>query len=582
MRHFLSVFVCSAVLPVLSSSCSFLEHAPASSAEADSCSLVATIQRAGGISNFTREVDVFIYNDEGLLESFYKDDISSGMLKLVSCSGTKTAVATANIPAALLDYEHVSTYSGLKSVLCEFRNEDVASPVMYGELDYSTSDHGMHIMELKPLMCRVEIRYLDVDFTDTPYRGCTLENASAYILNAYARMHLDGVVDGSEILNEGAYDYFGHDPERNSGMLYSNGASGAVFYCYPGDDTRLVIEGEIEGHKYYYGMNLRVSSGQEFLRGENLVYDIILKMKGTADCQTDADSDAMTVSFTVSPWVESEEEVVPMAVSVNGDDSDLTRGSLGDENGIWDLNIWVYDEYASSVVRRFIQYPGARYGGVNLDLRLLHDVRYRVFVLANAGFDVGPMGLEDLLEWRLYLSVPEGNLRGVAMSAMGEYKIPKGSKGIDMKLDRLMSKVSVSFDASALDSDVSMVMTRARVMNCPRSVCAFSSSKAVDSDDMFSLGYSQECLNSAVLYLCENLRGEDDTLASYVELEFIYESSKYRSVGRGLVYRFHIKDGKNSAAVRNRHYRYILRPSGDGLGSSDSWALDRSNLVEKT
>lgn len=260
-----------------------------------------------------------------------------------------------------------------------------------------------------------------------------------------------------------------------------------------------------------------------------------------------------------------------------------TKGVITDEDKIWDINLFIFDAYGTPAYRRFTRYSSGISTDVEFTPRLIYGEGYEIFCVANAGFDMGEMDIEKLQGWRLYLRVPEGNIRGMPMGGHWNVWPERGHEIPTLELERLMSKVSIEFDASGLNSDVKMELMGAEVGNCPRSVSVFSESSANGADDIFSQGYRCEYGGRIQLYLCENIGGKsvDEDCSSYISLEFMYSSPKYQSQFEGLIYRFYIRDEDRYAAVRNCHYHYKIQPKGDGLGSKDGWRVDKSRLIER-
>lgn len=264
-----------------------------------------------------------------------------------------------------------------------------------------------------------------------------------------------------------------------------------------------------------------------------------------------------------------------------------TKDILKDEDRIWDLNIYIFDGYDSPVMRKFIRYDRGTGADIPVEVKLLKGCTYSFYVIANTGFDMGVMSTGQLEEWRLYISRPEGNIRGMPMSCRCSRTADGGIMEIPLK--RLMCKISLKTDLSGLDSGIRFSPAVARIGNCPRCVQAFAPEEkgsAIESgDDCFITGYSCDWISSTTLYCLEN-RAEGE-LSSYVEIEIDYQSDRYESHDKGLIYRFHIgDDDTGQAAVRSCHYHITVKPQGDGLGNGDSdkndpWRIDTSYIYRR-
>lgn len=260
-----------------------------------------------------------------------------------------------------------------------------------------------------------------------------------------------------------------------------------------------------------------------------------------------------------------------------------TRSRIPDENAIWDINIFAYNEYESLADHKFISFSQGQKDRASFNLHLLKGCRYRFFVIANAGFDIKGMEYDKIMDFRLFLSTPDGNLRGMPMSCMTEDFISVTEGKVEMELVRMMSKVSIEVDKSGLDSGVKMNIIGARIGNCPRWANAFRTSHIEQDADCFAEGFSSALSEKTDLYLLENCNEDagDSRMCSYVEMEFDYQSATHHTDGqKGVRYRFHIKDGNRPAVIRNSHYHVRVSLKGDGLSGNDSWRVDRTDLIQ--
>lgn len=257
----------------------------------------------------------------------------------------------------------------------------------------------------------------------------------------------------------------------------------------------------------------------------------------------------------------------------------MTRSSTPDDAGIWDVNLFVYNSLRDLVHHGFYRYPSGD-GKVTADCPLFVGEDYHIYAVANSGFDMGGMSLEELMQWRLFLSYPEGNIRGIPAS--GQCSINFGSRDsrASLELTRMMARISVNLDKSRLDKGIEFELRGIKTGNCPKSALAFGDSGVLGGTDIFTSGFYRNCLEGNDIYMLENITDSmDGQTCTYLELEIDYSSDLYYSKGRGLIYRFYLKDGKKYGARRNVHYQVTVAPRGDGLSATDSWRVDKSNLV---
>ena len=274
-----------------------------------------------------------------------------------------------------------------------------------------------------------------------------------------------------------------------------------------------------------------------------------------------------------------------------------TRAQNPDETLISDLNVFIFSESGQLEEKRFI--PSRRLEKEGDDAvfrtRLFEEGRYSIYVCANLGYDPRIRNLDELLSFRYHFTYPDEYGKGMPMTGCLLRVRPSDHGGtLTVPLERLMAKITLRLDRSALRKDVRMRVHRVRIGACPSSALLFGESRAEKEDDLFLNGFSREgretdALNRNLsgglsmesdLYLLENLQGtERSGLCSYIELEIEYHSDMFHSPpGEYLIYRFFCgPEDRDFDLRRNTWYRYTVRPVGDGL-DGDGWRIDRSRL----
>lgn len=290
-----------------------------------------------------------------------------------------------------------------------------------------------------------------------------------------------------------------------------------------------------------------------------------------------------------------------------------TRSEDPDENLVSDMNILVFDSNGMLEEKVYLKTSQMEKSEAGYVYRttLLRGCRYSVYACANMGYSLDLSTIEELEGYRYYLVYPDDYRMGMPMCGKAEdITVPYDGK-VSVPLERLMAKVSLSIDRSALSEDVEFHVRRVLVGACPRSAALFKDSMAATVDDIFNIGFSKDYDDVALLnvdtgygksgstdvYILENMHGdlldasisdqdkvfdEGNPLAglcSYIEIEADYISdSHYTEPGESLRYRFYLgEDNGNFDVRRNRHYDICVRPENDGI-SEDSWRVDRSGL----
>lgn len=259
------------------------------------------------------------------------------------------------------------------------------------------------------------------------------------------------------------------------------------------------------------------------------------------------------------------------------------KGQAGYGNdGIWDINLFVTGDNGIAEYHRYVSFSSPKESAALEKLRLLYGKEYTLYAIANAGFDTGALNEEELESYRLHLIYPDHFERGFPMAGK---KVITPMKGVEeeLRLERLVSRISVKLDRSLLDDDIDFNIAGAKVGNCPEWVKPFDVSRAEDAaEDLFPSGYYTRGNDMFDVFLAENVQGElRQDLCSYLEMDIDYSSGSFYTEGsRCLKYRFYLREHDNYRVERNSHYRVTVRPEKDGLLCDDSWRVDKSGLTQ--
>lgn len=274
-----------------------------------------------------------------------------------------------------------------------------------------------------------------------------------------------------------------------------------------------------------------------------------------------------------------------------------TRASDPDETLISDINLFLFNHRGVLEDRAYLkgQELTAMEGGVSLKRKLLKDTPYDIYACANLGYPLTLDSIEQLEQYRYYLTYPDEYSRGIPMTARLLGACSESGRPIVIPLERMMAKISLRLDRTALSENVRPVVRRVTVGGCPRSSRLFSGSRAETAEDIFATGFTKvypECdaLNrdltlgqsrECAVYLLENLQGGElrEAVCSYIEIESEYFSNTYYSgAGQYLIYRFYIGEHPGNYDIRrNCHYHITVRPEGEGL-RGNSWSVDLEHL----
>ena len=291
----------------------------------------------------------------------------------------------------------------------------------------------------------------------------------------------------------------------------------------------------------------------------------------------------------------------------------LTRATDPDEQLISDYNLLIFNAFGVLEEKVYIPRRKMVFSGGKLvhETTLLLDVPYSIYAVANLGYELPCRTLEEVRSYRYHLAYPDEYSRGIPMAGKLEEEAIGHSGTLTLPLERLMARVNLSIDRSALDADVSFKVEEVVVGGCPSSALLFGRSRVDGLPQTFTTGftkagYQADALNRDVspglsgtvgLYLLENCQGDllENVLTpqgrvftegryrdicSYIEIRASYHSPRWTSLaGNHLIYRFYLGENLNNFDVRrNTLYSITVKPQGDGL-SEDSWRVDKSGLT---
>jgi len=306
----------------------------------------------------------------------------------------------------------------------------------------------------------------------------------------------------------------------------------------------------------------------------------------------------------------------PMEISLDFG-TPATKSDDPDELAVSDVNILLYDD--TGHLERSIYLPDAQpdaRGKVKAQLRVVRGLPMSIVCCANLGTDLSlgdGASLQQLKESRYWMNYPDEYKDGIPAAGIVTRTFTGSVSSVEVPMDRLMSKISVRMDRTALASGVEMDVRYVKVGNCPKSALLLGKSYARTKSDVFSSGFvktgeAADSLNmdaslgvseEVSVYMLENMQGtlledvsDDDgkvldeipvlaQVCSYIELGIEYRSDEYYTeAGDYLKYRFYLgEDRANFDVERNCHYHFTLCPEGDGLGSESDWRVDRSALA---
>lgn len=306
-------------------------------------------------------------------------------------------------------------------------------------------------------------------------------------------------------------------------------------------------------------------------------------------------------AWTVMP----EEKKVLCRIAVN--DGDYASKAMDpDEERISDVSIMIFDERGDAEECLWLQN-----GQTTTEVSLVVGKRYSFRACANFGYRTYADHIDELDETIYYMAYPDEYSQGMPMYAeIDNIRIGEDAS-VELKLQRLMAKISLRMDRRRLSEGVEMNVLGVRIGNCPKSVKVFGKNTVSSHDQCFGMGFSRDDVQTAVLntirqddisgtvtlYMLENMQGDIEgsidsdaekvfgeqdhrrDICSYIEMDIEYLSHEKYSE-RPLVYRFYLGDSRTNLDVeRNCHYMITVCPEDDGL-KGDGWRVDKSGISD--
>ena len=298
---------------------------------------------------------------------------------------------------------------------------------------------------------------------------------------------------------------------------------------------------------------------------------------------------------------------VSVCISLIPPEGLLTRAIDPDEDLITDYNLFIFNAFGlmEEKVYASSRQLETENGVVTHHTRLMQNVPYTIL-----GYELPCRTLAEAKAYRYYMAYPDEFTPGMPMATVLDNVCVGADGQFTLPLRRLMARIDLRIDRSALDQDVQFTVRSVMVGGCPSSVQLFSVSKAESGEQIFRGGYAKswqqlDALNKEVsvglsgtcsFYLLENCQGDllenvtteqgkvfnnnrYQEVCSYIEIKADYHSPLWNTRSDSyLIYRFYLGENLNNFDVwRNTCYQVTVRPEGDGL-REDSWRVDKTGL----
>lgn len=279
-------------------------------------------------------LDLFFYDDDkqARLDAYQRFTLSGeNSVHGISRTGRKTAVGICNFDDGKYTWTDINSLNSISSLKSFLDEDDPARPVMSGTGTLKAGNDVRMSMNLRPLMSEVVLRSVRCDFSSRTYRDEKLRDVRIYLTNVCSAWPVlkDTLSSSSDYINIGRADSSQISKMKHPEYIYRKLSSDIDargtrpdlhFYCYPNvakeesmgsPFTRIVIEGTLQGNKYYYPLSVnRRNDGTGVERNTVYVLDVVLTRRGTTDPDTAVDTETAQVSVTTRKWNEKDTQNV--------------------------------------------------------------------------------------------------------------------------------------------------------------------------------------------------------------------------------------------------------------------------------
>lgn len=283
-------------------------------------------------------LDIFVFYDDIFqkLDCYQRfSDMKAWNGRVVSGNGQRILTAIANSPYERDDWLSLKSRSHLKDFRVNLEDESGDRAVMTGEVTVSARQGNSLPSELvlRPLSCEIVLRSISCDFTGKPYKNERITDVRVYLTNVNAETSIlsDDTGGPSRIINAGGLCEEDLEAFENKDIILRDIRPGIginVIYpdirlrCYrnrsitesPGTPfTRLVIEGVLDGHLYYWPIDINRDKDSDeagIIGGQRYIFDIRITRKGSSDPDIPVRTEDIVISQTIAEWKEKESYTV--------------------------------------------------------------------------------------------------------------------------------------------------------------------------------------------------------------------------------------------------------------------------------
>ena len=265
-------------------------------------------------------VDLFFFDTAGvkILDAWQHVPLAEGPAVYgLSASGVRR-LAVLSAPARDTSrWLDIRTYADLCKRTLSLADDSPERPFLAGETLLENARTREARIEMHPLLTKISLRSVACDFHGRPYEGKTYRCRTFYLSYAGVECHPLGTGAGKPLswISAGWADSTAIRRYPRPEMLLQEGCGDIGeermtlerdFYCYAGEQLRLVLGGTLGDDECYYPIPLpQLQAGNEYR------LDITLTRKGSPDPDIPTETGAVQIDLITVPWTREETHTIP-------------------------------------------------------------------------------------------------------------------------------------------------------------------------------------------------------------------------------------------------------------------------------
>ena len=257
-------------------------------------------------------IDLFFFDTTGtqMLDAYQHIVPEEGRVSYgMSRSGAKRLVVLSGLPASADNWYGIRCYGDLAKLSFSLENDSPSAPLRYGETLVKGAASSDILLPMASLLTHICLRSVSCDFQARGYGYTCFINSTLFLSYAGSECRPLAAGDAPELiswLNGGELDSAAVLRLPHPEMLLQEGCGaigpermypGRDFYCYPGPDTCLVLEGRLGEDVCYYPVPLK-----DLEPGQTVQLDLTLMRKGVPSPDMPLESGSVLVESLTVPW----------------------------------------------------------------------------------------------------------------------------------------------------------------------------------------------------------------------------------------------------------------------------------------